>query len=88
VLCGAPRTKEDNVNGTINIGGNIAIIGYGLSAIGPGIGIGLIFAAYINGVARQPEARGMLQSIAILGFALAEALAIFGLVLAFVFKTA
>ena len=41
--------------------GNIAILGYGLSAIGPGIGVGLIFAAYINGVARQPEARGMLQ---------------------------
>ena len=60
--------------------GNIAILGYGLSAIGPGVGIGLIFAAYINGVARQPEARGMLQAIAILGFALAEALAIFGLV--------
>ena len=66
--------------------GNLNLIGYGLSAIGPGVGIGLIFAAYINGVARQPEARGMLQSIAILGFALAEALAIFGLVLAFVFK--
>jgi len=64
--------------------GNLNLIGYGLSAIGPGVGIGLIFAAYINGVARQPEARGMLQSIAILGFALAEALAIFGLVLAFV----
>ena len=64
------------------------ILGYGLSAIGPGIGIGLIFAAYINGAARQPEARGMLQSIAILGFVLAEALAIFGLVLAFVFKAA
>ena len=64
--------------------GTLNLIGYGLSAIGPGIGVGLIFAAYINGVARQPEARGMLQSIAILGFALAEALAIFGLVLAFV----
>ena len=64
--------------------GNLNLVGYGLSAIGPGVGIGLIFAAYINGVARQPEARGMLQSIAILGFALAEALAIFGLVLAFV----
>lgn len=74
------------MEGTIDIGGNIAIIGYGLSAIGPGIGVGLIFAAYINGVARQPEARGTLQSIAILGFALAEALAIFGLVLAFVFR--
>ena len=42
--------------------GNIAILGYGLSAIGPGVGIGLIFAAYINGVARQPEARGMLRA--------------------------
>jgi len=31
--------------------GNIAILGYGLSAIGPGIGVGLIFAAYLNGVA-------------------------------------
>ena len=66
--------------------GNIAIIGYGLSTLGPGIGIGLIFAAYLNGVARQPEARGMLQSIAILGFALTEALAIFGLLLAFILK--
>jgi len=76
---GAPRTKEDHI-----VTGNLNLVGYGLSAIGPGVGIGLIFAAYINGVARQPEARGMLQSIAILGFALAEALAIFGLVLAFV----
>ena len=64
--------------------GNIAILGYGLSAIGPGVGVGLIFAAYINGVARQPEARGQLQGIAFIGFALSEALAILGLVLAFV----
>jgi F-type H+-transporting ATPase subunit c len=70
------------MNGNIN--GNLNLIGFGLSAIGPGVGIGLIFAAYINGVARQPEARGMLQPIAFLGFALAEALALFGLVLAFV----
>ncbi|MDP3711989.1 MAG: ATP synthase F0 subunit C [Mycobacteriales bacterium] len=64
--------------------GTLNLVGYGLSAIGPGIGVGLIFAAYINGVARQPEARGVLQPIAFLGFALAEALALFGLVLAFV----
>ena len=64
--------------------GNLNLVGYGLSAIGPGIGVGLIFAAYISGVARQPEARPLLQPIAILGFALAEALAIFGLVLYFV----
>ncbi len=66
------------------ISGNINSVGYGLAAIGPGIGIGLIFAAYISGVARQPEAQGRLQSIAILGFALAEALAIIGIALAFV----
>ena len=66
--------------------GDLAIVGYGLSAIGPGIGVGLIFAAYVSGVARQPEARGILQPIAILGFALAEALAIVGIALAFVFQ--
>ena len=66
------------------LSGNIATVGYGLAAIGPGIATGLIFAAYINGVARQPEARSVLQPIAFLGFALAEALALFGLVLAFV----
>jgi F-type H+-transporting ATPase subunit c len=72
---------------TSHVTGSLGIIGYGLAAIGPGIGIGLIFAAYINGVARQPEARGMLQTIAFTGFALAEALALLGLVFAFVFKS-
>ena len=64
--------------------GSLNMIGYGLAAIGSAIGVGLIFAAYINGVARQPEARNILQPIAILGFALAEALAIIGIALAFV----
>lgn len=65
------------------IQGSANMVGYGLAAIGPGIGIGLIFAAYIQGVARQPEAQGRLQTIAFIGFALAEALAIIGIGLAF-----
>jgi F-type H+-transporting ATPase subunit c len=64
--------------------GSINVIGYGIAAIGPALATGMIFAAYINGVARQPEARNVLQPIAFLGFAVAEALALFGLVLAFV----
>ena len=60
--------------------GNITLLGYGLAAIGPGIGIGLIWAAVINGAARQPEARGMLQTTAFIGTALTEALAILSLV--------
>ena len=64
--------------------GSLNMIGYGLATIGSAIGVGMIFAAYINGVARQPEAQRILQPIALLGFALAEALAILGLVFAFV----
>jgi len=70
------------VDGTLN--GNLNMIGYGIATIGPALAVGLIFAAYINGVARQPESQSRLQSIAILGFALAEALAIIGIALAFV----
>jgi len=64
----------------------MALIGYGLACIGPGIGIGLIFAALINGIARQPEAAGILRSQAIFGFAVAEALAILGFVAFFIAK--
>jgi F-type H+-transporting ATPase subunit c len=63
------------------VGGGLALAG---GAIGAGIGDGLAGSSYIQGVARQPEAQGRLQTIAILGFALAEALAIIGIALAFV----
>ncbi|HVK45124.1 MAG TPA: ATP synthase F0 subunit C [Micropruina sp.] len=68
----------------LEISGSVNMVGYGLGAIGPGVGVGLIFAAVINGTARQPEARGALMSTAWLGFAVVEALAIIGIALAFV----
>ncbi len=64
--------------------GSLNLIGLGLSAIGPGVAIGLIFAALISGIARQPEAAGTLFGRAILGFVLAEALFIITLAIAFV----
>ncbi|WP_425308796.1 ATP synthase F0 subunit C [Ammonicoccus fulvus] len=64
--------------------GSLNMIGYGLATIGPGIGVALIFAAVINGTARQPEARGALMGTAWIGFAVVEALAIIGIALAFV----
>lgn len=64
--------------------GSLSLVGYGIATLGPALAIGMIFAALINGVARQPEAKGVLQPLAILGFAVAEALAILGFVLAFV----
>ena len=63
--------------------GDITFLGYGLAAIGPGIGVALVFAAYIQSSARQPESAGYNRTWLVLGFALVEALALFGLVLAF-----
>lgn len=64
--------------------GSLTSVGYGLSAIGGGIGVGLIFAAYMTSVARQPESQKTLQPMLFLGFALVEALAVLGFVLALI----
>ena len=69
----------------LELTGSLGIVGYGLGAIGPGIGVGLIFASVIQGTARQPEARGAMMGTAWIGFAVTEALAIIGIALAFVF---
>jgi F-type H+-transporting ATPase subunit c len=71
----------------VNINPGLAMIGYGLGAIGPGIGVGIIFAAVINGTARQPEAQGKLQTIGFSTFILTEVLALIGLVLYFIAST-
>ena len=64
--------------------GNVATIGYGLAAIGPGIGVGLVWAAYIQATARQPESAGLTRTYAFIGFAVVEALALLGLVAGFI----
>ena len=72
---------------SFNLNPGLSLIGYGLGAIGPGIGVGLIFAAVINGTARQPEAQSKLMSIAWQTFVLVEVLALIGLVLFFIAST-
>ncbi len=62
-------------------------IGAGLAAIGvigAGIGIGTIFASLVSSVARNPAARERVFGLAILGFALTEAVALYALVIAFI----
>jgi F-type H+-transporting ATPase subunit c len=61
------------------------LIGAGLATIalaGAAIGVGLIFAALIQGVSRNPSLRQELFNLAILGFALTEALGLFALMMA------
>ena len=64
---------------------NFGAVGYGLAAIGPGIGIGLIFGHGVEAMARQPEAAGLIRSNMYIGFALTEALALIGIVIPFIF---
>jgi F-type H+-transporting ATPase subunit c len=52
----------------------------GIGAVGPGAGIGVIFGAAIEAMGRNPEAEGLVRTYMFLGFALTEALFIFGLV--------
>jgi F-type H+-transporting ATPase subunit c len=59
-------------------------LGYGLAAIGPGIGIGYVFGNGVQAMARQPEAAGLIRTNMFIGFALCEALALLGFVAPFV----
>ena len=61
------------------LGAGIAI---GLGLIGPGIGIGLLGAAAMSAIGRNPEATGNIQTNMILAIAFAEALGIYALVAA------
>ncbi len=70
--------------------GSLSVLGaglaFGLGAIGPGLGIGLIAGKTVEAMARQPEMAGRLQTTMFLGIAFTEALALIGFVLAFVLK--
>lgn len=60
-----------------------AAIAVGLAAIGAGVGVGLIGSRTVEGIARQPELRGTLQTTMFIGIALVEAIPIIAVVIAF-----
>ena len=64
---------------------DLASLGYGLAAIGPGIGVGLVVSKTIESIARQPELAAKLQVTMWLGIAFTEALALIGLATPFIF---
>jgi len=61
-------------------------IGAGLATIGlagAGVGIGTVFGALVLGISRNPSLKDELFKMAILGFALTEAIALFSLMMGF-----
>ena len=83
IAAGAPGTPANPYYSHII---NLGALTYGLAAIGPGIGIGLVFGNAIQAMARQPEAAGMITTYMWIGFTLAEALALIGIAVPFFIK--
>ena len=75
---------QDTVQAVDNTGG-LKTIGYGISTLGPGLGIGIVAGKTVEGMARQPEMAGQLRTTMFLGIAFTEALALIGLVAGFIF---
>jgi len=62
------------------------LIGAGLATIsmaGSGVGIGVLFGSFLIALARNPQEQKNLFVFTILGFALTEAIALFGLMITF-----
>jgi len=60
--------------------GSVAAIGAGLAVLGAGMGIGRIGGSAVEGIARNPEASGKIQTAMIIAAALIEGVALFGVV--------
>ncbi|WP_186576610.1 F0F1 ATP synthase subunit C [Aquibacillus kalidii] len=65
------------------MGALAAAIAVGLAALGAGLGNGMIVSRTVEGIARQPELQGPLQTTMFIGVALVEAIPIFAVVIAF-----
>lgn len=68
------------MSSAIAIGAGIAV----LTGFGAGIGIGVATSKAVEAIARQPEAEGKISKFLLLGCALAESTAIYGLIIALV----
>jgi len=65
-----------------------AIVGWTIAVggIGPALAIGSIGSKAVEAIGRNPEAAAKIQNNLILGFAFAEAIAIYALVVALILK--
>jgi F-type H+-transporting ATPase subunit c len=67
------------ITGCKYIGAGLATVGL----IGAGIGIGIVFGAFLTAYSRNPQLKEELFRYAVLAFALTEAIALFALMMAF-----
>jgi F-type H+-transporting ATPase subunit c len=61
-------------------------VGAGLAVVGAGLGIGRVGGQAVEGMARQPEAAGTIQTAALIFAALIEGAALFAIVVGFLIQ--
>ncbi len=76
----------EEVMNVVNLAPLAKALAIGLSAIGAGLGIGMIGAKAMEAIGRNPEATGKVLVPMLIASAFAEAVAIYGLVIAFSIK--
>jgi F-type H+-transporting ATPase subunit c len=80
----AANVRAASPGGFANLG---AAVGAGLVIIGAGFGIGRIGGQAVEGMSRQPEAAGNIQTAMIISAALIEGATFFALIVCMLFNT-
>lgn len=86
-LTAAQRAANERIavpGGHMNLG---AAVGAGLVILGAGFGIGRIGGQAVEGMSRQPEAAGNIQTAMIISAALIEGATFFALIVCMLFNT-
>lgn len=78
--------EEQVINGVVNLVPLAKALAIGLTGIGAALGIGLVGTKAMESIGRNPEATGKILVPMLLASAFAEAIAIYGLVIAFSIK--
>ena len=78
--------EKEVVSQVVNLAPLAKSLAIGLSGIGAAVGIGLIGAKAMESIGRNPEATGKILVPMLIASAFAEAVAIYGLVIAFSIK--
>jgi F-type H+-transporting ATPase subunit c len=83
-MAAAKAERASVAGGHMNLG---AAFGAGLVIIGAGLGIGRIGGQAVEGMSRQPEAAGNIQTAMIISAALIEGATFFALIVCMLFNT-
>jgi len=81
LVVATPAMAQSPASDNAPIGAGLAAIGAGFAVIGAGLGIGKLAASAVEGIARQPEMAGNIQTAMIIAAALIEGVTLFALVI-------